>query len=195
MCGRPSTTIGFERLFNPLARMDRAPFISLLTSGVPPRPLNMVAIEATNRGAADLPWAMLVTAPRLPEISADELAERSPEAVVLDVREPAEYAHGHVPGAINLPQAELALRLEEIPKDRPIMTICHAGLRSYRSGQFLRQSGFAEVASVKGGIEAWRAAGQPVTTGDAAGEAPRIAESEWAHAGALAYGQALTVEG
>src|SRR5436305_10196289 len=46
MCGRPSTTIGFERLFNPLAHLDRAPFVSALTNDVPARPLNMTAIEA-----------------------------------------------------------------------------------------------------------------------------------------------------
>src|SRR6266542_954399 len=53
MCGRPSTTIGFERLYNPLARMDRKVFVSSLTAHVPPRPLNMTAIEATNRGVDD----------------------------------------------------------------------------------------------------------------------------------------------
>jgi hydroxyacylglutathione hydrolase len=63
MCGRPSTTIGFERLYNPLARLDRGPFVATLTEAVPARPLNMIAIEATNRGAADTPWAML-TSPR-----------------------------------------------------------------------------------------------------------------------------------
>ncbi len=189
MCGRPSTTIGFERLYNPLARMERSQFVNLLTSGVPPRPLNMVAIEATNRGAADLPWAMLITAPRIPEISVEELAAHPPEAVILDVREPGEYAHGHVPGAVNIPQAELAQRLDEVPKDRPILTLCQAGYRSIRSAQFLRQTGLTTVASVRGGTEAWRAAGRPLTVGDAAADPPRVAESEWAHAGALAYGQ------
>src|SRR5438034_2337178 len=60
MCGRPSTTIGFERLYNDLARLDRGPFVARLNDGVPARPLNMLAIEATNRGAADMPWAMPV---------------------------------------------------------------------------------------------------------------------------------------
>src|SRR5690349_11199872 len=59
MCGRPSTTIGFERLFNPLARLQRTPFVTAISDEVPARPLNMVAIEAMNRGVADTPWAML----------------------------------------------------------------------------------------------------------------------------------------
>src|SRR5437588_483443 len=136
MCGRPSTTIGFERLFNPLARMDREPFVSLLTAGVPARPLNITAIESTNRGMADMPWAMLTTALPVPEVDLAALEARSADAVVLDVREPEEYAHGHVPGALNLPQAELATRLDELPRDRPLLVLCQAGLRSLRSAQF-----------------------------------------------------------
>jgi glyoxylase-like metal-dependent hydrolase (beta-lactamase superfamily II) len=88
MCGRPSTTIGFERLFNPLTRLDRNHFLSTLTDGVPARPLNMVAIEATNRGAADMPWAMLTAAAAVREVDLPALEARSRETVVLDVREP-----------------------------------------------------------------------------------------------------------
>src|SRR5215470_9879196 len=56
MCGRPSTTIGFERRFSPILSLPRDGFVSVLTSGIPPRPLNMSAIEATNRGAMDMKW-------------------------------------------------------------------------------------------------------------------------------------------
>src|SRR5437588_1986915 len=136
MCGRPSTTIGFERLFNALARLDRAQFVAALSSGVPARPLNITAIESTNRGVADMPWAMLTTALPVPEVDLAALEARSADAVVLDVREPEEYAHGHVPGALNLPQAELATRLDELPRDRPLLVLCQAGLRSLRSAQF-----------------------------------------------------------
>lgn len=187
MCGRPSTTIGFERLFNPLVRLERHRFVVMLGDGVPARPLNMTAIEATNRGLADMPWAMLTTSPSVPEVDLDALAARSPETLVLDVREPGEYAHGHVPGAVNLPQAELASRLDTLPRDRPILTICQAGARSLRAAQFLVQAGFTSVASVAGGTGAWAAAGRPVETGDTSLERPRIAESEWIHAGVLSY--------
>src|SRR5437764_10447912 len=80
MCGRPSTTLGFERLYNPLARLDRPQFIARLGTGVPPRPLNMTAIEATHRGLADMPWAMLTTTPPVREVGVEELESRSPEA-------------------------------------------------------------------------------------------------------------------
>ena len=183
MCGRPSTTIGFERLYNPLARLDRAPFVATLTAAVPARPLNMTAIEATNRGLADMPWAMLTSTPDVPQVGLEEMERRAAEAVVLDVREPEEYAHGHVPGAVNLPQAELATRLDEVPRDRPLLLICQSGYRSLRAAQFLKQTGFAEVASVTGGTTAWQEAGKPLAFGDTDIDKPRIAESEWVHAG------------
>lgn len=184
MCGRPSTTIGFERLYNPLARLGRSAFVSTLTEGVPARPLNMTAIEATNRGVADMAWTMLTTNPAVREIDIEGVASRPPEAVLFDIREPAEYAHGHVPGAINLPQADLASRLGEVPRDCLVITLCERGMRSVRAAQFLMQVGIHQVASVKGGTAAWRAAGKPLTVGDTTRETPRVTESEWVHAGA-----------
>jgi glyoxylase-like metal-dependent hydrolase (beta-lactamase superfamily II) len=59
MCGRPSTTIGFERRFNPVIQSaDRETFIRTISTEIPARPLNMDAIVETNRGAASKPWAM-----------------------------------------------------------------------------------------------------------------------------------------
>ena len=187
MCGRPSTTLGFERLYNPLARLDRTQFVARLTQGIPPRPLNMTAIEATNRGLADMPWAMLTSSPQVREVGVEELESRPPETGLFDVREPEEYAHGHVPGAVNLPQADLATRLAEVPRGRPVYLICQGGFRSLRAAQFLRQQGFEDVVSVKGGTEAWRAAGKLLAQGDASAEPPRVIETEWTHAGASTY--------
>jgi glyoxylase-like metal-dependent hydrolase (beta-lactamase superfamily II)/rhodanese-related sulfurtransferase len=183
MCGRPSTTIGFERLYNPLARLDRGRFLSTLTDGVPARPLNMTAIEATNRGLADMPWAMLTTLPPVPEVDIEALDRLPPDALLLDVREPGEYAHGHVPGAVNLPQADLASRLEEVPEVRPVLLLCERGVRAYRAAQFLIQMGRSRVVSVRGGTAAWRAAGKPLALGDTRIERSHVAESAWTHAG------------
>jgi rhodanese-related sulfurtransferase len=186
MCGRPSTTIGFERLYNPLMRLGRPAFVAALTDGVPPRPLNMVAIEATNRGRLDARAAMLTSAPPVEEIDLDQVGPRQANgALVVDVREPSEFNHGHVPGALNVPQAELANRLAELPRDRELLVVCQAGLRSLRSAQWLTQAGLERVVSLRGGTGAWLAAGRPVAYGDTAAEAPAVRESEWAHAGAL----------
>jgi len=176
MCGRPSTTIGFERLYNPLARMDRDTFIATITNGVPARPLNMMAIEATNRGIARVSWAMLTSILVVQEIDVNELEACSAEMLVLDVREPEEYEHGHMPAAINFPQAELASRLDEISRTCPLALICHSGVRSLRAAQFLKQVGFEQVMSVQGGTEAWRAAGKPLVCGEHSAGNARSAE-------------------
>jgi glyoxylase-like metal-dependent hydrolase (beta-lactamase superfamily II)/rhodanese-related sulfurtransferase len=159
MCGRPSTTIGFERMFNPIASLEHDAFVSELVEGTPARPLNMVAIEATNRGAADMPWAMLTSDDCVPETqaSAIDLA-----GIVIDVREPSEYASGHARGAVNIPQAEIASRIDELPHDKPIYVICQSGSRSLKTTRFLRQAGFRQAVNVLGGTVGWRAAGLPM---------------------------------
>jgi hydroxyacylglutathione hydrolase len=183
MCGRPSTTIGFERRFNPVLRLDHDAFVSAIASGIPPRPLNMTAVEATNRGAADMPWAMLTSAPSIDLVTIDAVHSTDRNALLIDIREPEEYVQGHVPGAINLPQADLASRLEELPRDRSLMLICQHGIRSVRAAQFLKQIGFAQVASVTGGTSAWTEAARPLVTGEAPIKPPRVVESLWSHAG------------
>jgi rhodanese-related sulfurtransferase len=65
-----------------------------------------------------MPWAMLTTTQTVPSIAAAALEARSAEAVLVDVREPDEYVAGHVPGAVNVPQADLASRLDELPPER-----------------------------------------------------------------------------
>lgn len=163
MCGRPSTTIGFERRFNPVLQLSVADFLAS-TAEVPARPLNMTAIMATNRGEGDYSWVM----PRNHHVVADIHSSEAPawvkenDALVVDVREPAEYAAGHVPGAVSIPQADLALRLDDIPRERDVLVVCEGGTRSLRAARFLRQSGFSRVTNLIGGTSAWRQAELPV---------------------------------
>jgi rhodanese-related sulfurtransferase len=147
----------------------------------------MTAIEATNRGRVDMAWAMLTTSPAVRDVNLDELRARPSDAAVVDVREPEEFASGHVPGAVNLPQADLATRLNEVPRDRPVFVICQGGFRSLRAAQFLSQCGIAYVANVKGGTEAWRAAGGEMSRESVHAPQPGIVETEWTHAGGNSY--------
>jgi glyoxylase-like metal-dependent hydrolase (beta-lactamase superfamily II)/rhodanese-related sulfurtransferase len=183
MCGRPSTTVGFERLFNPLLHLDRSPFVGQLTESVAARPLNINAIEATNRGIADLPWAMLTSSPKVEEIEIHALDAVPPGTLLLDVREPEEFAEGHIPGSINLPQADLATRLDELPRDRAIWTTCRTGARALRAAQFLKQAGFEDVAGVQGGVVAWEESGRDLVSLETSPPGRRIVETEWMHAG------------
>ncbi len=182
MCGRPSTTIGFERLYNPLLRLERGPFVSSLDGEVPARPLNMAAIEATNRGAADLAWAMPAGHQSVPMTDPKE-AQDMGRALLLDVREPHEFESQHIKGAINIPQADIATQLDEIPREREIVVVCQGGGRSLRSAQFLKQVGYESVASLSGGTDAWVELGLPTEGSGQLADGPRIVETEWAHAG------------
>lgn len=85
-------------------------------------------------------------------------------AVVVDVREPAEYAAGHVPAARNIPLASVPLRAAELTGAGEVYVICQSGGRSYQGAQALLASGVPAV-SVAGGTSEWIAAGHPVVTG------------------------------
>lgn len=83
---------------------------------------------------------------------------------VVDVRTPAEYADGHVPGAINIPVDSLAQRMSELAphKDADLYLICRSGARSARAQSVLLDAGYAHPINVAGGTLAWQSAGFPV---------------------------------
>jgi hydroxyacylglutathione hydrolase len=177
MCGRPSSTVGFERRFNPMLQMTRDEFIKDC-SHTPARPLNMTAIIATNRGEADYPWAEPRTA-EVETISIDEAADRifARHPLVIDVREPEEYDQGHLPGAVSIPQCDIASRLDELPKDQDSLVVCAGGVRSLRASQYLKSRGFDHVASIDGGTDAWVASGREVES-DSDAPRPTVTQPE-----------------
>ncbi|MCK6405868.1 MAG: rhodanese-like domain-containing protein [Rhodocyclaceae bacterium] len=87
------------------------------------------------------------------------------DAQVLDVREPLDYAGGHVSGARNIPLAKLSERASELEKFKtvPLIVCCETGIRSNRAVKDLKKLGFERVFSLDGGIAAWNKAGLPLT--------------------------------
>jgi len=85
-------------------------------------------------------------------------------ALVLDVRDQAEYEKGHVLNARHLAAGDLAARSSEIEKykSKPVIVVCDGGSRSDKAASALRKLGFAQVFSLNGGIGAWQQAGLPV---------------------------------
>lgn len=84
------------------------------------------------------------------------------DAVVVDVREPNEWAAGRAPNAIHIPLGELPSRLEELPDtDDTIAIVCRSGGRSARAVAWLTMQGF-DVANLEGGMRAWVSAGRPL---------------------------------
>jgi rhodanese-related sulfurtransferase len=87
------------------------------------------------------------------------------DAVLLDVREPDEWAAGHAPDAWFWPLGKLDGVRAELPLDRTIVCVCRSGGRSQRATELLRSWGLLAV-NLEGGMQAWEAAGNPVVTDD-----------------------------
>lgn len=95
------------------------------------------------------------------ELTPHDLARalEAPEAerpVILDVRNPDEVRFVSLPGSLNVPMHELPARLDEVREvaDRPVVVLCHHGVRSYQAAAFLDSVGIP-ASSLRGGIEAW----------------------------------------
>ncbi len=100
-----------------------------------------------------------------PEIDLDRLARaQSDGASVVDVRQPSEYLAGHVPGSVPVPMGQLASRLSELDKTRPVYVVCASGNRSAAMTDLLLAAGY-DAYSVAGGTAAWARSGRPVETG------------------------------
>ena len=100
--------------------------------------------------------------------AADALLRDPPnKLVVLDVRTPAEFAAGHIAGAIDidLTAATFAGEAAKLDPQTPYLVYCHSGNRSAQAVAFLKQHGFKSIYELQGGIAAWQAAGLPVVAG------------------------------
>lgn len=97
-------------------------------------------------------------------VGSDTLAktiESSERMTLLDVREPAEFASGHLAGSRNVPLGELRGRVEEFSSARePVVLICRSGMRARTAERILREAGLRDVRVLDGGVLAWRASGR-----------------------------------
>jgi adenylyltransferase/sulfurtransferase len=74
---------------------------------------------------------------------------------LIDVREAFEYEIARIDGAKLIPLGEIAERVDELQRERPIVIHCHSGRRSAEAVRLLQQRGFANVYNLEGGIDAW----------------------------------------
>ncbi len=132
---------------------------------------------------AALLWLGAATAapPPAPSIGAEALLARATAAdaalVILDVRTPAEFAAGHVPGAINVPHDQIESRLGELAalRDKDLVVYCKSGRRAGLALEVLGQHGFTRLSHLEGELQGWEAAGRPVERAPAATTpAPRL---------------------
>ncbi|MBN1453793.1 MAG: rhodanese-like domain-containing protein [Anaerolineales bacterium] len=98
-------------------------------------------------------------------VSVDEAYQMYQDGTfVLDVRTPEEWNEYHAPNTTLIPLEELASRVNELPKDRPILVVCRSGNRSQAGRDILLQAGF-DATSMNGGLNEWRDKGYAVVSG------------------------------
>lgn len=127
---------------------------------------NLLLIAVAFVSGAMLIWPLVrrgAGGPWVSTLQATHLINRE-DALVLDVREPAEYAKGHILGAKNTPLADLERRLPELAKfkARPVIVLCESGNRATNAIGILRRNGFDRAFNLAGGLAAWQQAGLPV---------------------------------
>ena len=108
------------------------------------------------------------------EIEPTAFAAHRGAVVVIDVREPAEFETGHIPGSINIPRGVLEFQVDAHPavahvgdpalshQERPLVVVCRTGGRAALAAANLQRMGFVDVRSIAGGVNAWGEAGLPL---------------------------------
>jgi glyoxylase-like metal-dependent hydrolase (beta-lactamase superfamily II) len=178
--GLTATSVAEEKEFNPrlggeVGEGDYVGYMKNLDLPHPKKideavPANLRCGQPGNEATApaDPSWAPLrFTFGGVWEVEPHWLEENLAQVQVVDVREPTEFTGplGHIRGATLLPLGQLAQRACELPRDRPIVTVCRAGSRSAHATAILQKAGITKVANLPGGMLRWRAEGRSVDGG------------------------------
>jgi glyoxylase-like metal-dependent hydrolase (beta-lactamase superfamily II) len=167
--GRTVSTVGEERRFNPRIGGDahEEDFAGYMNNlGLAHPKLLEIAVPANLQCGRpedetlpeEITWAPItVTFAGVPEIRPDWVARHHQEIFVLDVRNSDEFIGelGHIEGSHLIPLDQLRERLDEVPRDQPVVTVCQSGMRSAMAAQILLQAGYERVANVPGGLINW----------------------------------------
>ncbi|GGD80673.1 MBL fold metallo-hydrolase [Caballeronia grimmiae] len=171
------TSVAEERRFNPRlgGDVDIGDFMGHMSHLDLPHPKRMaVAVPANLRcgqpeddaQADDMPdWAPLTLRfSGVWEIEPTALLEQQDALQIVDVREAPEFIDrlGHLPGAKLVPLSHLIDRIDELDRERPVVTVCRSGVRSAQASVLLTKAGFGKVANLAGGMLRWKAEGLPV---------------------------------
>lgn len=174
--GRTMSSIGEEKKHNPRigGQADERDFVGFMENMHLPHPrLLAISLPANQRsgkpedGKLPLPadWGPVrQTYAGMMEIDPDWLAQHLAQVHVVDVRQREEFTGegGHIPGAQLIPLNEFQQRLGEIPADKPVVTVCHAGARSSQATVLLKNAGYTRYANLHGGMLLWQESGLPV---------------------------------
>ena len=97
--------------------------------------------------------------------------EEWPKMVLIDARDPAQFAKGHIPGAINMDWRQVLAKRNAIPKNKSVLIYCNTGSLSAQAGFALRVAGWENVRILQGGMAEWQAKGGFDAAAKAAGPA------------------------
>ncbi len=171
--GRSHSTLEQEIAGNPRLQVrDRSAFVEMMGSLSLSMPSHLTEALRTNMSGGKTVAQMLSeAAAQVPFMSLAELRSRTQDAardlLVLDVREREAYEQAHIPGAVLLPRGQLELRVNQDLPDptRRILVYCELGRISTLATATLRTMGYQRAVALDGGIQAWREAGFPVSSG------------------------------
>ena len=125
---------------------------------IDPSRVPVIDVLEAGRRLADVPGAH----------GAPGTADAGLSPLLVDVREPNEFAEVRAEGAVLVPLSTLMLRYRELPQDRSLLMICRSGARSGQATAYLLANGWTDVVNVAGGTLAWELAGLPVRRGEPA---------------------------
>lgn len=163
VCGKalspkPSSTIGFERRFNPAIQFkSKSEFVAFVLSDLPVQPPRFEKVRQFNLGFLSEPPIEKTFDQNSLEITVEELKQkldRGEKPFLLDVREPIEFQIANLGGHL-IPLRQLPQRMKELNPNQEIIIHCHTGNRSRHAVEFLYENGFKNVKNLIGGIEAW----------------------------------------
>lgn len=180
--GRTASSIAEERRLNPRLGEQRTleDFMRIMQDLKLPYPKRMtIAVpanlecgaprtEAIQKPTFDTHWAPVeMTASGVPELTPSAVSALAGEALLLDVREPDEFHGelGHLPGAELMPLAVLHSLAPSLSRQQPVIAVCRSGGRSAKAAVELARLGFTRVASLRGGLLAWREQALPLEYG------------------------------
>ena len=123
-----------------------------------------VAIAVISGGALLFP-ALMPRGRQATPLQATQMINRGKSTAVIDVRSADEFAAGHLRDAKNMPLADLANRIGELDKNKvkTVILVCQSGARAGKAARQLKSAGFEDIYTLEGGVNAWSAAGLPLS--------------------------------
>jgi phage shock protein E len=137
--------------------LKKQPWIILVLLAIIVGGIYLVVSDSSDESEAVSTQPQLIS----PNAYQEQFVSVARDHTLLDVRTPEEFASGHIAGAGNIAVETLASRLDEVPRDKPVVVYCRSGNRSATAARILDEAGFTNVYDL-GGIISWVEAGFPI---------------------------------